>query len=62
MEYICEQLLKPISEVIAMEFMNLWEEYEIGETKEAVFVKDGQFCCYFSGIRYQLMLTLSAMF
>lgn len=41
MEYITEQLLKPISEVIAMEFMGLWEEYEKGESREAVFVKDG---------------------
>lgn len=41
MKYICEQLLKPISEAIAQEFMSLWEEYETGETNEAVFVKDG---------------------
>lgn len=41
MKYICEQLLKPISEAIAHEFMSLWEEYETGETNEAVFVKDG---------------------
>lgn len=43
MEYICGELLKPISEKIAEDFMGLWEEYEKGETKEAVFVKDGQF-------------------
>lgn len=43
MKYICDELLKPISEKIAKEFMGLWEEYEKGETKEAVFVKDGHF-------------------
>lgn len=43
MKYICDELLKPISEQIAKEFMGLWEEYETGETKEAIFVKDGQF-------------------
>lgn len=41
MRYICDELLKPISETIANEFMDLWQEYEAGETKEAVFVKDG---------------------
>lgn len=40
MKYICDELLKPISEVVAKEFMELWQEYEVGETKEAVFVKD----------------------
>lgn len=43
MRYICDKLLKPISGQIAEEFMGLWEEYEKGETKEAVFVKDGRF-------------------
>lgn len=43
MKYICDELLKPISGQIAEEFMSLWEEYEKGETKEAVFVKDGWF-------------------
>jgi len=41
MHYICDVLLKPISETIAAEFMELWMEYEAGTTKEAVFVKDG---------------------
>ena len=41
MHYICNELLKPISEQIATEFMELWEEYEEGTTPEAVFVKDG---------------------
>jgi putative hydrolase of HD superfamily len=41
MRYICDELLKPISEAVANEFMELWAEYEAGETKEAVFVKDG---------------------
>jgi putative hydrolase of HD superfamily len=41
MNYICDELLKPISEAIAKEFMELWQEYEVGDTKEAVFVKDG---------------------
>ena len=41
MQYICDELLKPISESIAAEFMELWQEYEEGETPEAVFVKDG---------------------
>lgn len=41
MRYICDELLKPISETIAEEFMELWAEYETGTTKEAVFVKDG---------------------
>lgn len=41
MNYICEQLLKPMSPTIAEEFMGLWTEYETGETKEAIFVKDG---------------------
>jgi len=40
MRYICDELLKPISEAVANEFMELWAEYEAGETKEAVFVKD----------------------
>ncbi|KAH0608559.1 uncharacterized protein H6S33_001693 [Morchella sextelata] len=40
MNYICEQLLKPMSPTIAEEFMGLWTEYETGETKEAIFVKD----------------------
>ncbi|KAI5854267.1 HD domain-containing protein [Tricharina praecox] len=40
MRYICDELLKPISETIAEEFMELWAEYETGTTKEAVFVKD----------------------
>jgi putative hydrolase of HD superfamily len=43
MKYICEELLKPISESVAKEFMELWQEYEVGETKEAIFVKDGIF-------------------
>lgn len=42
MRYICDELLKPISGQIAGEFMGLWEEYEKGETKEAIFVKDGR--------------------
>jgi putative hydrolase of HD superfamily len=41
MNYICEELLKPISESVAKEFMELWQEYEVGKTKEAIFVKDG---------------------
>lgn len=41
MNYICEQLLKPMSPTIAEEFMGLWTEYETAETKEAIFVKDG---------------------
>ena len=41
MKYICDELLKPISETIANEFMELWMEYETNTTKEAMFVKDG---------------------
>lgn len=40
MKYICDELLKPISETIANEFMELWMEYETNTTKEAIFVKD----------------------
>jgi len=40
MRYICDQLLKPISETVAKEFMELWEEYEEGISNEAIFVKD----------------------
>ncbi|KAL7275228.1 hypothetical protein RUND412_001843 [Rhizina undulata] len=40
MEYLTKELLSPISETIAKEFMDLWAEYEEGKTKEAVFVKD----------------------
>lgn len=40
MQYINEELLKPIHESIAKEFLGLWKEYEEGETTEAVFVKD----------------------
>lgn len=40
MTYICEQLLRPMSAAIADEFMGLWTEYETGETREALFVKD----------------------
>lgn len=42
MQYIVNTLLKPISEVIAEDFMDLWMEYETGTTPEAVFVKDGK--------------------
>ena len=41
--YICDQLLKPISETVAKEFMELWEEYEEGKSQEAIFVKDGSY-------------------
>ncbi|KAG0132631.1 putative HD family hydrolase [Tuber indicum] len=40
MQYIVNKLLKPISEVIAKDIMDLWMEYETGKTPEAVFVKD----------------------
>ncbi|TGZ84639.1 hypothetical protein EX30DRAFT_367786 [Ascodesmis nigricans] len=40
MTYLTEELLKPISETIATEFMEIWTEYEDGKSKEAVFVKD----------------------
>ena len=43
MNYICDELLTPISPQIAGEFMELWLEYEEGTTPEAVFVKDGMF-------------------
>lgn len=42
MTYLTEELLKPISETIAAEFMEIWNEYEDGKSKEAVFVKDGE--------------------
>lgn len=45
MNYICDELLTPISPVIAAEFMELWVEYEDGVTPEAVFVKDGMCLC-----------------
>jgi len=40
MQYIVNTLLKPISEAIAKDFMDLWMEYETGTTPEAIFVKD----------------------
>ena len=40
MEYLTRDLLAPISKTIADEFLGLFEEYEAGETPEAVFVKD----------------------
>jgi len=42
MQYIVNTLLKPISEAIANDFMDLWTEYETGRTPEAIFVKDGK--------------------
>lgn len=45
MQYIVNELLKPISEEIANDFMDLWMEYEAGETPEAIFVKDGKPHC-----------------
>ncbi|KAI5776360.1 HD domain-containing protein [Geopyxis carbonaria] len=40
MKYITEELLTPYSPTIAQEFLELWEEYETGTSKESVFVKD----------------------
>ncbi|KAJ6258459.1 hypothetical protein Dda_6500 [Drechslerella dactyloides] len=48
MEYLTKTLLAPISESVAGEFMDLWTEYETGQTPEAVFVKDVD--------RYELIL------
>ncbi|KAF3923132.1 hypothetical protein ABW20_dc0107612 [Dactylellina cionopaga] len=48
MEYLTQTLIAPISETIANEFMDLWMEYETGQTPEAVFVKDVD--------RYELIL------
>jgi len=42
MQYIVNTLLKPISEAIAKDFMDLWMEYETGTTPEAIFVKDSE--------------------
>lgn len=41
MDYITD-LLKPLGDDIAREFLEIWLEYEEGTTKEAVFVKDGE--------------------
>ncbi|EPS39042.1 hypothetical protein H072_7181 [Dactylellina haptotyla CBS 200.50] len=48
MEYLTQKLLAPISELIANEFMDLWNEYETGQSPEAIFVKDVD--------RYELIL------
>ncbi|KAF3903826.1 hypothetical protein AA313_de0207129 [Arthrobotrys entomopaga] len=48
MEYLTKTLLEPISESIANEFMELWMEYETGQTPEAILVKDVD--------RYELIL------
>ncbi|EWC47210.1 hypothetical protein DRE_03329 [Drechslerella stenobrocha 248] len=48
MEYLTQTLVAPISESIAGEFMDLWNEYEMGQTPEAIFVKDVD--------RYELVL------
>ncbi|KAK6356647.1 hypothetical protein TWF718_000987 [Orbilia javanica] len=48
MEYLTQTLLAPISKSIAGEFMELWEEYEQGQSPEAIFVKDVD--------RYELVL------
>lgn len=42
MDYICKELLAPMGQEIATEFMGIWEEYEEGKTDEAIFVKDGK--------------------
>ncbi|KAF3921127.1 hypothetical protein ABW21_db0200728 [Orbilia brochopaga] len=48
MVYLTKDLLAPISESIAAEFMDIWLEYEAGQTPEAIFVKDVD--------RYELVL------
>ncbi|KAF3157769.1 hypothetical protein TWF225_002588 [Orbilia oligospora] len=48
MEYLTQTLLAPISKSIAREFMDIWEEYEQGQSPEAIFVKDVD--------RYELIL------
>ncbi|KAK6352348.1 hypothetical protein TWF730_009178 [Orbilia blumenaviensis] len=39
-EYFSSKLLKTVSETVAKELIELFEEYEAGTTPEAVFVKD----------------------
>ncbi|KAF8416150.1 hypothetical protein EV426DRAFT_712667 [Tirmania nivea] len=40
MKYLTQTLLTPSNPQIADEIMSLWEEYEDGSTREAIFVKD----------------------
>lgn len=52
MTYMTEELLKPVGEELAKEFMEIWNEYEDGKTKEAVFVKDGKFDVFRNSVEF----------
>lgn len=41
MEYLTQSLLALSNPQAAEEILSLWNEYENGETPEAIFVKDG---------------------